>query len=221
VIREDILPELPPPNVVTWVIEAPTIEEAVDQCECIERYGVTPQGVLYYVLQKPAPGILGFGKRPARIEAWAPITSQPFSYLRGFDPPEERFRIATTEAAYEPEHVFGTMGVRVAQALDDDPDPKVTAFEVWINDPTDNRRQSIILMSEYAYNDDAIYKYLALKGKTLPARPGSSTHLITRSLVLVVDVSTVKYSRDADIPESYFESVIFQLSAFEAYEEEE
>jgi hypothetical protein len=218
VTQDEMLPMLPPPNIVTWVIEAPTIEQAINQCECIDRYGISPQAVQYYVLQQPTSGIFGFGKRPALVEVWSYITMQPFSYLRGFDPPHETFPIMTTEIALEPEFSFGTMGVRAAQTLDNSDPAKVTAFEIWIDDPTDTRQQSLILMSEYAYNDDAIYKYLALKGKPLLARPDSSTHLLTRSLVLVVDVVTVKYGKDSELPESYFESIIVNLSAYESAE---
>jgi hypothetical protein len=217
VTPDDLLPMLPPPNAVTWVIEAPTVEQAIEQCACIDRYGVSPQGVQYYVLQEPTPGILGLGKRPALIEAWAPITTQTFSYLLGFDPPDEAYSIETTENALDPEYPFGTMGIRPVQTMDDSEYPlKVAAFEIWVNDLSDKRRQSLILMSEYAYNDPAIYKYLAVRGKPLLASPGSSTHLLTQSLVTVVDVMSVKYGRDSKVPDSYFESIILQLSAYEA-----
>jgi hypothetical protein len=93
-----------------------------------------------------------------------------------------------------------------------DPD-KVTAFEVWLFDKSDIRTVTKVLMSDHAFQDEALRARLASKGEAVLASPGSPFALETSGLQVRVDVSELVYG-EGELPDrSFFSKLTVELVA--------
>jgi hypothetical protein len=93
-----------------------------------------------------------------------------------------------------------------------DPD-KVTAFEVWLFDKSDIRTVTKVLMSEHAFQDDALRARLASKGEAVLAKQGSPLLLETSGLQVRIDVTELNYGESELPPRSFFSKLTVELVA--------
>jgi hypothetical protein len=110
---------------------------------------------------------------------------------------------------------LGECGVGISETIGaGDPD-KVTAFEVWLFDKSDIRTITQVLMSEHAYQDDALRARLASKGEAVLAQPGAPFMLETTGLQVRVDVTELIYGEgEEDAPaKSFFDKLTVELAA--------
>lgn len=148
-----------------------------------------------------------------RVEEWEGIGQPPLghfftTYQLGEDTYDESFSIETPMGEF-----LGECGVGISETIGmGDPD-KVTAFEVWLFDKSDIRTVTKVLMSGYAFNDDALRAKLASKGEAVLAQPGAPFTLETSSLQVRVDVTELMYGEGEVAPQSFFSKLTVELVA--------
>ena len=84
-------------------------------------------------------------------EGRPPVVQFMTTYLHGDDLYDDTFSIETATGQF-----LGETGVAIAETIDEKEGKKVTAFEVWLFDKNDIRTVTKVVMSEYAFADDAI-----------------------------------------------------------------
>jgi hypothetical protein len=130
------------------------------------------------------------------------------TYELGEDTYDESFSIETPMGEF-----LGECGVGISETIGvGDPD-KVTAFEVWLFDKSDIRTVTKVLMSDYAFRDDALRAKLASKGEAVLAQPGDPVILETTSLQVRVDVTELDYGEGDVPPNSFFQRLTVELVA--------
>ena len=131
------------------------------------------------------------------------------TYDLGHDTYDESFSIETPMGEF-----LGECGVGISEVLGaDEPSKKVTAFEVWLFDKSDIRTVTKVLMSPYAYNDDALRARLAPKGDPVLVELGKSIVLETTSLRVDARVVDLEYDGGAVPPQSQFTKLTVELMA--------
>ena len=108
---------------------------------------------------------------------------------------------------------LGECGVGISETLGAGEPAKVTAFEVWLFDKSDIRTITKVLMSQYAYNDDALRTRLAPKGDHVLAELGKDMVLETTSLRVDARVVDMEYDGEAMPPQSQFTKLTVELVA--------
>jgi hypothetical protein len=129
-------------------------------------------------------------------------------YQLGEDTYDESFSIESPTGEF-----LGECGMGISEIIGDGEPDKVTAFEVWLFDKSDIRTVTKVLMSEYAYGDDALRAKLAPRGAAVLAQPGSPVTLETSSLAIQVDVTELEYGQEELPPGSYFSKLMVELVA--------
>jgi len=130
------------------------------------------------------------------------------TYDLGHDTYDESFSIETPMGEF-----LGECGVGISETLGAGEPAKVTAFEVWLFDKSDIRTVTKVLMSPYAYNDNALRTRLAPKGDPVLAEPGKSIALETSSLHVDARVVDMEYDGGAVPPQSCFKKLTVELVA--------
>jgi hypothetical protein len=164
-----------------------------------------------------APAPAWQAELPRAAEAMPPLTPTGLpplehfvtTYDLGHDTYDESFSIETPMGEF-----LGECGVGISEALGaDELSKKVTAFEVWLFDKSDIRTVTKVLMSPYAYNDDALRARLAPKGDPVLAELGKSIVLETTSLRVDARVVDLEYDGGAVPPQSQFTKLTVELMA--------
>ena len=91
---------------------------------------------------------------------------------------------------------------------------KVTAFEIWLFDKNDIRTVTKVLMSDYAFHDEALRTKLAPKGEPVLAEEGKDIILETRMLRVRARLIEAKYGVGNLPPNSFFERLTVELAAW-------
>ena len=153
---------------------------------------------------------------PAAAEVMPPLafTGPPplghfvTTYDLGHDTYDESFSIETPMGEF-----LGECGVGISETLRAGESARVTAFEVWLFDKSDIRTITKVLMSQHAYNDDALRAKLASKGDPVLAELGKGVVLETTSLRVEARVVDMEYDGGAVPPQSHFTKLTVELVA--------
>jgi len=129
------------------------------------------------------------------------------TYTLGRDSYDQSFSIESPAGEF-----LGECGMGISEIISAGPPANVTAFEVWLFDKTDIRTVTKVLMSSYAYNDDALRAKLAPKGEAILVQPGKMVVLETASLRVDAVVSEMEYGDGAASPQSYFARLTLSLT---------
>jgi len=109
---------------------------------------------------------------------------------------------------------MGECGVGISEVLGSGDSDKVTALETWLFDKNDIRTVTKVLMSKYAFNDEALRTKLAPKGEPVLVEEGKDVILETKMLRLQAHIVEVQYG-DGDTPSrSFFDSLTVELAAW-------
>jgi hypothetical protein len=130
------------------------------------------------------------------------------TYNLGHDTYDESFSIETPMGEF-----LGECGVGISETLGAGEPAQITAFEVWLFDKSDIRTITKVLMSQHAYNDDALRTKLAPKGDPVLAELGGSMVLETTSLRVDARVVDIEYDGGAMPPQSHFTKLTVELVA--------
>lgn len=147
----------------------------------------------------------------AAPEASAPEQAQRVfvtTYTLGDDAYDESFSIETASGEF-----LGECGVSISEVIGTGDPDKVCAFEVWLFDRNDIRTVTKVLMSDYAFHDEAIRARQSTKGEAVLAMPGKEITLETASLQVTARVLELEYGVE-DVPaDSFFAKLTLQLTS--------
>lgn len=138
-----------------------------------------------------------------------PVSQYMSTYVLGDDLYDESFSIETASGEF-----LGECGSGISETIGVGDPKKVTATEVWLFDKNDIRTVTTVLMSEHAYNDQALRTKLASKGEAVLLKPNSVTTLETQTLRLQVRVIDLQYGEGALPPHSFIERLTVELAAW-------
>ncbi|NLF01519.1 MAG: hypothetical protein GX601_11135, partial [Anaerolineales bacterium] len=131
------------------------------------------------------------------------------TYVLGDDHYDPSFSIELDTGEF-----MGECGVGISETLGVGDPNKVTAFEVWLFDKNDIRTVTKVLMSDYAFNDDALYAKLTPKGEPILAQLDEGVELETKRLRLRARVLDADYG-DGSLPaNSFFQKLTVELAAW-------
>lgn len=139
-----------------------------------------------------------------------PVVQFMTTYLHGDDLYDDSFSIETSSGEF-----LGETGVGISETIGTGSDAKrVTAFEVWLFDKNDIRTVTKVLMSDHAFNDDALRGKLETKGEANLAKPGEKLILETATLRIQARVVDLAYGSGPLPPNSFFERITIELAAW-------
>jgi hypothetical protein len=169
--------------------------------------------------RKPATEdtVVSAASRGAQISAAAektdfsepPLVQFMTTYLHGDDLYDDSFSIETPTGEF-----LGETGVGISEASGSGENKSVTAFEVWLFDKNDIRTVTKVLMSDHAFNDDALRAKLAPKGEAVLVKKGDRIMLDTATLRVQARVVDLSYGLGAMPPNSQFERITIELAAW-------
>ncbi|HEY73900.1 MAG: hypothetical protein B6I35_07910 [Anaerolineaceae bacterium 4572_32.2] len=150
---------------------------------------------------------------PSREVDWGiegpPLAQFVTTYTLGDDHYDPSFSIEMDNSEF-----MGECGVGVSETIGVGAPNKVTACEVWLFDKNDIRTVTMVLMSEYAFHDEALHTKLAPKGEPVLAKMGEELVLETKSLRVQARVVDVTYGAGNLPPNSFFEKLTIELVAW-------
>ena len=149
---------------------------------------------------RPAPSL---GAAPGT----KPLGTFAATYKFGDDNYDTSFSLETTRGEF-----LGETGMGTSQLVGDGKPDKVTAFDLWLFDKGDVRTVTKILMSEFAYNDQALRTKLATKGELALAEKGKRVVLETATLRVEAEIVDLVYASTPGLPpNSHFQKVIVEM----------
>ncbi|MCP4427128.1 MAG: hypothetical protein GY803_21790 [Chloroflexi bacterium] len=138
-----------------------------------------------------------------------PLARFRTTYSFGHDSYDDSFSIENTGGDF-----LGECGVGIAESIGADSPKNVTALEVWLFDKNDIRTITKVVMSDHAFFDEALKAKLEPKGEPVLAREGETIVLETASLIINAEVKDMQYGTGTLPPQSFFEQVTLELSAW-------
>ncbi len=165
--------------------------------------------------------------RPVETVSWGgegtPLAQFPTTYALGDDHFDPSFSIELDNGEF-----MGECGVGISETIGVGAPNKVTAFEVWLFDKSDIRTVTKVVMSDYAFSDEALRTKLAPKGEPMLAKEGAEIILETKTLRVKARIVEASYGMGNLPPNSFFEQLSIDLAAWvkptpegaEAFEED-
>lgn len=132
------------------------------------------------------------------------------AYMMGDDFYDDTFSIETETGEF-----LGETGAGISKTIGTGDPKKVTAIECFVFDKNDIRTVTKVLMSEHAYNDEALRAELAPRGEPVLAKAGESIYLETMTLIIQVQIIDLAYGSGALPPNSFFERMSIKISAYQ------
>lgn len=143
------------------------------------------------------------------VAAGSPAIARFMStYTLGDDAYDDSFSVDGPDGNF-----LGECGMGISETIGVGDPKKVTAFEVWLFDKNDIRTVTKVIMSEHAFNDEALKSRLAAKGEPVVARPGDTISLETATLVVDARIVDMAYGGGALPQSSFFERLTVELQA--------
>jgi hypothetical protein len=156
---------------------------------------------------------VGEGLRPSEEVFWGvegpPLAQFATTYVLGDDHYDPSFSIELETGEF-----MGECGVGISETIGVGAPNKVTAFEVWLFDKNDIRTVTKVLMSDYAFHDEALRAKLAPKGEPMLAEVGEVLTLETKTLRVQARVVEAGYGMGNLPPDSFFERLTIDLAAW-------
>jgi hypothetical protein len=174
---------------------------------------------LFNRLRKPQAGqaVTGTGvevaTRPVEEVSWGPggppLAQFVTTYALGDDHYDPSFSIELESGEF-----MGECGVGISETVGVGAPNKVTAFEVWLFDKNDIRTVTRVLMSDYAFHDEALRTKLAPKGEPVLAGTDEDIVLETKTLRVRARIVEAAYGEGNLPPDSFFEKLTIDLAAW-------
>lgn len=138
-----------------------------------------------------------------------PVSQYMSTYILGDDLYDDSFSIETPSGEF-----LGECGSGISETIGVGDPKKVAATEVWLFDKNDIRTVTKVLMSEHAFNDQALRTKLAPKGEAVMVTPEGVTVLETQTLRVLVRIVDLQYGEGALPPRSFFERLTVEIAAW-------
>ncbi len=118
---------------------------------------------------------------------------------------DQSFDIEAPDGSY-----WGECGLTMSELVNGDPN-RVTALEVWLFDKSDIRTVTKVLMTDYAYGNQALRDKLSSKGDALLLSPDMGFVLDAQTLRLLGKVVAQEYDESSAPPRSTLRRLSVQL----------
>ena len=138
-----------------------------------------------------------------------PLARFQTTYTFGHDSFDDSFSIENANGDF-----LGECGVGISESIGTDSPKNVTALEVWLFDKNDIRTVTKVVMSDHAFFDEALKAKLAPKGEPVLAVENETVVLETASLIINAEIREMQYGAGTLPPQSYFERISIELSAW-------
>jgi hypothetical protein len=142
-----------------------------------------------------------------------PVTTFKTTYMLGNDLFDESFSIDDQQGDF-----LGECGVGIGETIGVGDPKKVAAFEVWLFDKNDIRTVTRVVMSEHAFNDEALKSRLAAKGEPFMAKSAGVVEMETATLKVAARIVDMQYGSGALPPNSFFQQLTLEISAWKKTE---
>ena len=160
--------------------------------------------------RQPAAAVTSYAPQPGHIQGDdRPIGQYTFTYQYGDDLFDESESIDSPEGSF-----LGECGVSISESLGSDEPKRVTALEVWLFNNGQRETITKVVMSTYAYDDEATHSRLSMKGEPVLAEPGLEIPILTDSLQMAVQIVDMAYGNAGMPEESYFERMVLHLTVW-------
>jgi hypothetical protein len=142
------------------------------------------------------------GEGPAPLKRWTG------TYTLGQDTYDEFFTIETKSGDF-----LGESGIGILEAIPGTSPKQVVAFDVGLFDKTDITTLSRVLMSEHAYNDEALRAKVDAnpQAEAVLAEPGKTFTLETSALQVEATIDELIYGEGGN---TYFDTLTMSLDIF-------
>ncbi len=138
-----------------------------------------------------------------------PIATFMSAYVFGDDLYDDSFAI-------EPGGAFaGECGIGIGETIGVGDPKKVTAFEAWLFDQNEIQTVTYIVMSEHAYNDEALRAKLAPRGEVVLATKETPIIIESKTLRMQVNISSMEYGEGSLPPNSFFQNATFAIAVWQ------
>ncbi|NIV35558.1 MAG: hypothetical protein GWN58_40735 [Anaerolineae bacterium] len=155
----------------------------------------------------------GVGLRPSEEVRWGvegpPVAQFVTTYVLGDDHYDPSFSIELENGEF-----MGECGVGVSETIGVGAPNQVTAFEVWLFDKNDIRTVTKVLMSDYAFHDEALVAKLAPKGEPVLAEVGKDVVLETKTLRVRARIVEAEYGMGNVPRDSFFSRMTLDLATW-------
>jgi hypothetical protein len=153
------------------------------------------------------------GLRPSEEVSWGvegpPLAQFVTAYMLGDDHFDPSFSIELESGEF-----MGECGVGVSETIGVGAPNKVTAFEVWLFDKNDIRTVTKVLMSDYAFHDEALVTKLAPKGEPVLVEVGKDIVLETKTLRVRARIVEAEYGVGNLPRDSFFSRLTLDLATW-------
>ena len=150
---------------------------------------------------------------PAEQVSWGadgpPLSQFVTTYTLGDDHYDPSFSVELESSEF-----VGECGVGISETIGVGAPNKVTAFELWLFDKNDIRTVTKVLMSDYAFHDEALRTKLAPKGEPVLAGLGKDVILETNMLRVQARIVETEYGAGNLPPDSFFDRLTVELAAW-------
>jgi hypothetical protein len=172
-------------------------------------------------LRRPAAGPEAAGRRagvaggrmPSEEVSWGvegpPLAQFVTTYTLGDDHYDPSFSIELESGEF-----LGECGVGISETIGVGAPSKVAAFEVWLFDKNDIRTVTKVVMSDYAFRDEALRAKLAPKGEPVLAEAGKDVILETKTMRVRARIVEAGYGAGNLPLSSFFERLAVDLAAW-------
>jgi hypothetical protein len=150
-----------------------------------------------------------FAPSPAFDGQQAPLAQFVTTYAFGDDDYDPSFNIELPNGEF-----MGECGIGIAEMIGVGEPSKVTAFELWLFDRNDIRTVTKVLMSDYAFEDEALRAKLAPKGELVVAERDAEIVLETKRIRVQAHIVDAEYGQSNLPRDSYFENLTIELEAW-------
>jgi hypothetical protein len=160
-------------------------------------------------------------RRPISEKAVASRTQEPGAWAGDAAPPVAQFLTTYTlgDDFYDPSFsiendagdFMGECGVGISESIGVGDPKKVTALEIWLFDKNDIRTVTRVIMSDYAFHDEALRARLASKGDQLLVEEGGESALETATLILRARIVELEYGEGPLPTRSFFQRLTLEL----------
>lgn len=149
---------------------------------------------------RPQPVAAGYGGDQAIVHEFTPTFHQgDIEYDQSYD-------IDAADGSY-----LGECGLTMSELVGGDPN-RVTALEVWLFDKSDIRTVTKVLMTDFAYGNQALRDKLSSKGDALLLSPDMGFVLDAQTLRLMGKVVAIEYDDTAAPPRSTLRRLSLELT---------
>ncbi|MBL7064296.1 MAG: hypothetical protein ISS49_08865 [Anaerolineae bacterium] len=138
-----------------------------------------------------------------------PLAQFVTTYTLGDDHYDPSFSIELESGEF-----MGECGAGISETIGVGEPSKVTAFEVWLFDKNDIRTVTKVLMSDYAFHDEALRTKLAPKGEPTLAEVEKDVILETKTLRVQAHIVEVEHGMGNLPPSSFFDRLTIGLAAW-------